>query len=482
MRELPPNTVLKAVSPTAAATTGTEAATGTEATTGTEAPAAPKVPGKATAPRVAVASLVGTTIEYYDFAVYGTASALVLGPAFFPSGNATVSSLAAFLTFAAAFVARPLGVALFGTIGDRLGRRRALFLSLMLMGVATVGVGLLPTYETAGLLAPVLLVTLRLLQGVSMGGEWGGAVLLAAEHAPPGRRALYASIPNAGPSLGFLLSTAVILPTLNIGGRDAFTDWTWRIPFLLSAVLVVVGLWVRATVSESPLFRPSDDPATPAEAPAPSPDGTPAAESRFPLGTLLTRYPGRLFLGIGAALGGSAVYYLTIVYSLSYAPQALGISRNTMLTAASVGAAAGIAVTLPAARLADRIGRRPVMLTGAVGSVLWAVPMYASLSSRDGWVITGAYTVGLVLLALMFSPVAAFLPELFPARLRYTGASAAFILANTFGGGFAPLVATWLNSHWGSPLVLGFYTGGLCLVSLLCLLALPETRDHEFAV
>ena len=186
--------------------------------------------GKTEAPRVAVASLVGTTIEYYDFAVYGTASALVLGPAFFPSGNATVSSLAAFLTFAAAFLSRPLGVVLFGTIGDRLGRRRALVASLLLMGVATVGVGLLPTYESAGLLAPVLLVTLRLLQGVSMGGEWGGAVLLAAEHAPPGRRALYASIPQAGPSLGFLLSTAVILPTLNIVGRDGFVDWAWRDP------------------------------------------------------------------------------------------------------------------------------------------------------------------------------------------------------------------------------------------------------------
>ncbi|WP_327312915.1 MFS transporter [Streptomyces sp. NBC_01235] len=456
MPELPPNTVLKAVSPTAVRTAGTKA------------------------PRVAVASLVGTTIEYYDFAVYGTASALVLGPAFFPSGNPTVSSLAAFLTFAAAFLARPLGVVLFGTIGDRLGRRRALVVSLMLMGVATVGVGLLPTYESAGLLAPVLLVTLRLLQGVSMGGEWGGAVLLAAEHAPPGRRALYASIPQTGPSLGFLLSTAVILPTLNIGGRDAFTDWTWRIPFLLSTVLVVVGLWVRTTVSESPVFTPAAD--RTAQAPTPRPDGTPAAESRFPLGTLLARYPGRLFLGIGAALGGSAVYYLTIVYSLSYGPKELGIPQNTMLTAASVGSAAGIALTLPAAKLADRIGRRPVMLTGAVGCVVWAVPMYASLSSRDAWVITGAYTIGLMLLALMLSPVAAFLPELFPARLRYTGASAAFILANTLGGGFAPLVATWLNSHWGSPLVLGLYTGGLCLVSLMCLLALPETRDHEFDV
>ncbi|MEU6227246.1 MFS transporter [Streptomyces sp. NPDC047042] len=426
---------------------------------------------KTEAPKVAVASLVGTTIEYYDFAVYGTASALVLGPAFFPSGNPTLSTLAAFLTFAAAFLSRPLGVVLFGTIGDRLGRRRALVVSLLLMGVATVGVGLLPTYETAGLLAPVLLVTLRLLQGVSMGGEWGGAVLLAAEHAPPGRRALYASIPQAGPSLGFLLSTAVILPTMNIVGMEAFTDWAWRIPFLLSTVLVAVGLWVRTTVSESPVFT----------AKARTPEAVSSAP-RFPLGTILREHPRRLLLGTGAALGGSAVYYLTIVYSLSYGPQELGIPRNTMLTAASIGAAAGIAITVPVARLSDRIGRRPLMLAGATGCVVWAVPMYASLSSRDGLVITGAYTVGLMLLALMFSPVAAFLPELFPARLRYTGASAAFILANTLGGGFAPSVATWLNSHWESPLVLGFYTGGLCLLSLLCLLALPETRDHDFDV
>ncbi|TPQ21693.1 MFS transporter [Streptomyces sporangiiformans] len=439
-------------------------------TVGPRPAASPPPEAKSKAPRVAVASLVGTTIEYYDFAVYGTASALVLGPAFFPSGNATVSSLAAFLTFAAAFLARPLGVVLFGTIGDRLGRRQALVLSLLLMGVATVGVGLLPTYETAGLLAPVLLVTLRLLQGVSMGGEWGGAVLLATEHAPPGRRALYASIPNAGPSLGFLLSTAVILPTLNIAGRDGFTNGAWRIPFLLSAVLVVIGLWVRATVSESPVFSPAAR--RTAQAPV----------SRFPLGTLVKEYPGRLLLGIGAAIGGSAVYYLTIVYSISYAPKALGIPQNTMLTAASIGAAAGIAVTLPVAHLADRIGRRPLMLTGAAGSVLWAVPMYASLSSRNAVLITGAYTVGLMLLALMFSPAAAFLAELFPARLRYTGASAAFILANTLGGGFAPSIATWLNSQWDSPLVLGFYTGGLCLLSLLCLLALPETRDDEFDI
>jgi len=232
MPELPPHAFSKIAA--------TAVVPGTAASPTAERLAGPR------ASKVAVASMVGTTIEYYDFAVYGTAGALVLGPAFFPSGNATVSSLAAFLTFAAAFLARPVGVVLFGTIGDRLGRRRALVVSLLLMGVATVGVGLLPTYETAGLLVPVLLVTLRLLQGVSMGGEWGGAVLLAAEHAPPGRRALYAAVPQAGPSLGFLLSTAVILPTLDIAGRDAFTDWAWRIPFLLSTVLVVVLICLLA--------------------------------------------------------------------------------------------------------------------------------------------------------------------------------------------------------------------------------------------
>ncbi|MFD9132124.1 MFS transporter [Streptomyces bottropensis] len=468
MPESPSETVSEAVDPRSVALPSSASPT--------PAASPPAEPSKA--PKVAAASLIGTTIEYYDFAVYGTASALVLGPAFFPSGNATVSTLAAFLTFAAAFLSRPLGVVLFGTIGDRLGRRRALVASLLLMGLATVGVGLLPTYETAGLLAPVLLVTLRLLQGVSMGGEWGGAVLLAAEHAPPGRRALYAAIPNVGPSLGFLLSSAVILPTLNIVGRDGFTEWAWRVPFLLSAVLVLVGLWVRTTVSESPVFKGSSPAAPPASPASPGSAGSPAP--RFPLGTLLARHPRRLLLGTGAAIGGSAVYYLTIVYSLSYGPKSLGIPQNTMLTAASVGAAAGIAITLPVARLADRIGRRPLMLAGAAGCVVWSVPMYASLSTGDAFVITGAYTVGLMLLALMFSPAAAFLAELFPARLRYTGASAAFILANTLGGGFAPLVATWLNSQWSSPLVLGFYTGGLCLVSLLCVWALPETREDDF--
>ncbi len=260
-------------------------------TAGPRPAASPLPTAKTPAPKVAAASLVGTTIEYYDFAVYGTASALVLGPAFFPSGNPTLSSLAAFLTFAAAFLSRPLGVILFGTIGDRLGRRQALVLSLLLMGVATVGVGLLPTYETAGLLAPVLLVTLRLLQGVSMGGEWGGAVLLAAEHAPPGRRALYASIPNVGPSLGFLLSTAVILPTMNIVGMEGFTDWAWRIPFLLSTVLVLVGLWVRTTVSESPVFTSAARRKAAGQAAVQAAGQVPAPESRFPLGTLVRLYP-----------------------------------------------------------------------------------------------------------------------------------------------------------------------------------------------
>ncbi|KUO05460.1 MFS transporter [Streptomyces caeruleatus] len=436
-------------------------------------PAAAPAARKSDVSRVAVASLVGTMIEYYDFAVYGTAAALVLGPAFFPSGNATLSTLAAFLTFAAAFLARPVGVVLFGTIGDRVGRKRALVLSLVVMGVATVGVGLLPTYETAGFVAPVLLIVLRLLQGVSMGGEWGGAVLLAAEHAPPGRRALFASIPQAGPPLGFLLSSAVILPTLAVAGKDGFAEWAWRVPFLLSTFLVVIGLWVRSRVTESPVFRErvaegGKDRA--AAAPAP----------RFPLGALVKEYPGRLLLGIGTAIGGSAVYYLTIVYSLSYGPKALGIPQNTVLTAASIAAAAGAAATVPVARLADRVGRRPVILAGAVGCALWALPMFGSLKTGSGVLISGAFTVGLVLFTLMFAPVAAFLPELFPARLRYTGASATFILANTLGGGFAPLVATWLTAHWPSPYVLGIYAGGLCLVSLGCVLALPETRDGEF--
>ncbi|MFJ2115101.1 MFS transporter [Streptomyces sp. NPDC087850] len=423
---------------------------------------------KPTASRVAVASLVGTVIEYYDFAVYSTAAALVLGPAFFPSGNATASTLAAFLTVAVASVARPVGVVVFGTIGDRVGRKRALFLSLLLMGVSTVGIGLLPTYETAGILAPVLLVALRLLQGASMGGEWGGAVLLAAEHAPPGRRAVYASIPQAGPPIGFLLSSAVILPTLAFAGKDGFAEWAWRIPFLLSTALIVVGLWVRSRIAESPIFdeQPADDTAAP----------------RFPLAILVKEYPGRLLLGMGAAIGGSSVYYLATVYALSYGPTSLGIPQSTILTVSSIGAAAEVIFIVPVAILADRIGRRPVIVAGAAGCALWAVPMFGSLQTRDTVLIAGAFAIGFVLFAMMFAPIAAFLPELFPARLRYTGASTSFILALTLGGSFAPIVATWLTSHWQSPLALGFYSGALCLVSLGCVLALPETRDKDFSV
>lgn len=417
--------------------------------------------------KVAVASLVGTTIEYYDFAVYGTAAALVFGPAFFPTGDSASSTLAAFLSFTAAFVARPIGVVLFGTIGDRFGRKPALLLSLLLMGAATVGVGLLPTYDSVGLLAPLLLVSLRLIQGISLGGEWGGAVLLVAEHAPARKRATYASIPQVGPPAGFLLSSAVVLPILSIAGTDGFRDYGWRIPFLLSVLLVIVGLWVRATVNESPRFAEI---------------AGKRERVRFPIGTLLREHPGKVVLGIGAATGGSAFYFMVIVYALSYGPSALKIPQPTMLVAVSAGAAAAALATVPAAYLADKFGRRPVMIAGAVATIVCSLPMFGAMSTRDGLLMSIAFVIGLSVFVLMFGPMAAYLPELFPTRLRYSGASATFIIANTLGGGFAPIVATWLNTYWKSPLVLGVYTGILCVISLACLLALPETRDRDFTV
>lgn len=409
--------------------------------------------------RVVLASLVGTAIEYYDFGTYGMAASLVFAESFFPSHSHTASTLAAFATFAAAFIARPIGIVLFGNLGDRVGRKRSLLYSLVVIGISTVAVGLLPTFDAAGVIAPILLVLFRVCQGIGIGGEWGGAVLLAAEHAPARSRAVYAAVPNIGPPLGFVLASGVFVAVNSAMGPQAFATWGWRIPFLLSAILIAVGLWIRSRIHESPVFT-----AAQAEEPV-----------RAPIRRLLTGHWRRVLLGLGAALSGAGIWYLISIFSVSYGT-AHGVPNGQMIAAVCVAAVVHMLLIVPVARLAERIGRRKPLLYGAIGLAVVSVPMFALLATGDALLIGIGFSVGMVPLTLLYAPICAYLAELFPTSVRYSGTSATFITAQIVGGGFAPMIATALTAGTNPPALLGLYGLLLAAISVLCVWLGPETR------
>ncbi|MFI1764884.1 MFS transporter [Streptomyces sp. NPDC020800] len=409
--------------------------------------------------RLAAASLVGTAIEFYDFFVYGTAAALVLGPLFFPTFSPVAGTLAAFVTFGAGFVARPLGSMLFGHLGDRRGRRPVLVLSLLLTGASTVAVGCVPTYGSIGAAAPVLLLVLRFLQGLGLGGEWGGAVLLTAEHAPPERRALWSSFPQVGPAIGFVLANGVML-ALSAGLSDAqFAQWGWRVPFWAAGVLALAGLWLRSSLAESPRFLEIDD------------------HARVPL-VEVVRHHGRLVLLTAGALAvGYAVFYAVTTWSLAYATERLGVSRTVMLTCVMAAVIVQGAITPFIALLGDRYGRRPLCLTGCTACALWMLPMVALLGTGEPLLMFLGILGALIAFITMFAVIAAYLPELYEARVRCTGAAVGYNLGGVLGGALTPIVATALAEHGGRvPWGVGVYLTGVALLSLGCFALLPETR------
>jgi metabolite-proton symporter len=419
--------------------------------------------GAASRRRVAVASFIGTAIEFYDFYIYGTAAALVVDEAFFPNLSPVSGVLAAFSTYAVAFVARPLGSVLFGHFGDRVGRKSVLVTSLLLMGLSTAAVGFLPTYGTWGAWAPALLVLLRFLQGLGLGGEWGGAALLAVEHAPSGRRGRYAAYPQLGPSVGFFAATGVFLLLSTTVSDEAFRGWAWRVPFLLSLVLVAVGLFVRIRISETPVFQKvlADRQA-----------------SRSPFADVVRRCPRELLLGSGAMIVAYGLFYTATTYCLSYGTKTLGVGRTAMLLA-SMGAVVFLAAgTWFAATRSDRLGRRRTALTGTIGAAVWGPLLFPLLDTGRLPLIVVGLGGALLLMGVIYGPMGAFLPELFPAELRYSGAGLAYSLGGVAGGAVAPLVATRLQSAFGSASV-GWYVSFMALVSLGCLLGLPETRERE---
>ncbi|MEU5999641.1 MULTISPECIES: MFS transporter [unclassified Streptomyces] len=435
-----------------------------------------KTPGKPGIARIISASLIGTTIEWYDFFLYGSAAALVFNTLFFPDSDPLVGTLLSFLTYAVGFAARPLGGVVFGHYGDKIGRKKLLVLSLMMMGGATFAMGLLPTHATLGVGAPILLTVLRLIQGFALGGEWGGAVLIVSEHGDDKNRGFWASWPQAGAPGGNLLATGVLALLAAVQSDEAFLAWGWRIPFLLSGVLVIIGLWIRVSVSESPLFLEAQ-----ARAEAEAAKAGAAEKQDAPVVEVFRHNWRGVLTAIGTRLGENVSYYILTAFVLVYVTVHLELPKSTALNAVLIGSAVHF-VTIPLwGALSDRIGRRPVTLIGSVGMAAWAFAFFALVDSESFTVITLAVTVGLLLHGAMYGPQAAFISEMFDTKVRYSGASMGSQLASIIGGALAPIIAVELLKDYGSATPVALYVCVTVVITTLTVLVAKETRGRSLA-
>ncbi|MFE7029844.1 MFS transporter [Streptomyces sp. NPDC057621] len=425
--------------------------------------------------RIVAASLIGTTIEWYDFFLYGSAAALVFNKLFFPGSDPLVGTLLSFLTYAVGFAARPLGALVFGHYGDRLGRKKLLVLSLLLMGGATFAIGLLPTHATIGTAAPVLLTVLRLVQGFALGGEWGGAVLLVSEHGDARRRGFWASWPQTGAPAGQLLATGVLSLLTALLSDAAFTAWGWRIPFLLSGVLVMVGLWIRLSVDESPVFKAA---LAQAEARRSVEDG---GAEKLPLVSVLRHHWRDVLIAMGARMAENISYYVITAFILVYATTSTGLSKQTALNAVLIASAVHFAAIPAWGALSDRVGRRPVYLLGAAGIGLWMFPFFALIDTGSFGNLILAVTVGLVLHGAMYAPQAAFFSEMFATRMRYSGASIGAQFSSVAAGAPAPLIATALLADHDSSTPIALYVIGAAVLTLIAVGVAKETRHRDLA-
>ncbi|TCN49812.1 putative MFS family arabinose efflux permease [Rhodococcus sp. SMB37] len=415
--------------------------------------------------RVALSSLLGTVLEYYDFLLYGTMAALVFGELFFPSSNPALSTIAAFGTLAAGYAARPLGGVIFGHFGDRLGRKTMLIVTMVVMGAASFIIGLLPTYEAIGVLAPVLLVTLRIVQGFAIGGEWGGAALMVIEHAEPERRGRWAGIMQLGSPIGFLLATVVVM-VVSLLPDESLYSWGWRVPFLLSALLVVVGLYMRLGVVESPVFQEAVD------------NDDAQVEAKTPLLRVL-RHPRALILACAAGIGPFALTALATSHIIAYA-KGIGYDQSDVMRALVIIAMLSL-ITIPFfSALSDRVGRRGVALAGAIGAVVFALPMYALVDTVSALWLTVALLIAQVVQNLMYAPLAPLLSEMFGTETRYTGVSLGYQMASLIGAGFTPLIASsLLAATGGSSLPLSCIIVVTALITGVAVWRIVETRGRD---
>ncbi|MHA6619836.1 MFS transporter [Pseudonocardia sp. DLS-67] len=417
-------------------------------------------PAPAPMRRVAASVLIGTTIEWYDFILYGSAAALVLGPLYFPGGDPVASTLLAFSTFAVGFLARPLGGIVLGHFGDRIGRKQMLVLSLSMMGVATFLMGLLPTYETIGVAAPVLLVLLRLVQGFGVGGEWGGAVLTAVEHASPARRGFFGSLPQVGVPAGLFLATTAFFLVSQLP-EEAFLSWGWRLPFLVSIVLVGVGLYVRFTIRDTPVFEEIK---------------RNRRAARMPLVEAVRRYPRQVLFATGSMISTGAYFYGVNTYALSYAKSAQVQTGNAMLVAVLVSAVVAVVAMPYFGAVAQRRGRRTLIIAGLAAMTVWIFPTFMAIDSGDPVLLVLAYVIGAIVFSVSYGPQATFITELFDATVRFSASTVSFQLGVLLGGAITPIIATALVASWDTSMAVAVYIAVLSVLSLVCVAAVSQ-RD-----
>ncbi|MCP3822579.1 MHS family MFS transporter [Streptomyces sp. A3M-1-3] len=420
--------------------------------------------------KVATAAALASAVEWYDYFVFGIAAALVLGDLYFPAGSSSAGVLAAFATFAVGFLARPVGGIIAGQLGDKRGRKPMLVLALTLMGVATTGIGLLPTYETIGIAAPVLLVLLRVLQGIAVGAQWGGAMLMATEYAPEGKRGLYGSLVQLGVPIGVVTANTVFLIAGATTSDSAFAAWGWRLPFLVGVLVLVLAWYIHTRVEETPAFREAEKALAEQEKgealPQPSAGGTPIS-LRSPLRTILRSHLGTVFLAGGSFAVNTATFYIIITGVLDYATRELEMKRSAVLAVSLCVSLTQLVLIPAAAALSDRVGRLRIYAFGAVGLLVWAVPLFLLIDTGSLlWLGVGTFVTS-CFLSIMYGPQAALFAELFTAEMRYTGASLGYQIAAVFGGGLAPFVMVLLLEATGTSMAVSGYIIGLAVIALI---------------
>tara|TARA_B110000285_G_scaffold104623_1_gene119161 strand:+ start:350 stop:1660 length:1311 start_codon:yes stop_codon:yes gene_type:complete len=424
--------------------------------------------------KVALTSLAGTSIEWYDFFLYGTAAAIIFPKAFFPADMpAMVALIASFSTFAVGFLARPLGGIIFGHFGDRVGRKQTLVIALLIMGASTTLIGFLPTYETIGYLAPLILVLLRFVQGLAIGGQWGGAMLLVTESAPPEKRGWYGAYAQAGAPIGVILANLAFLGVSGGLSEDAFMDWGWRIPFIASILLIFVSLYVQLNLEDTEAFKKLAASQT-------KDMSAGKVVKRSPIIEVLSRHPGRIFLAAGAFLSIQVTFYILIAFIMAYGVNSPSVmlSRDTMLTSVLIAAVIMVPAQFWAAGLSDRIGRKRVYLWGAVLSGIWAFALFPLVDTGNVYIVTGAISLGLIFVGMQYGPQAAFFTELFSTEVRYSGASLGYQIGAILGGALAPTIAVMLWNTYGVVYV-SVYMALAAVATIICVSLLTETSGNQ---